>query len=203
MGSIEGGRINERFITPGGASNGSTWAGQLGSQPLLTGEGIVEKRRNRMNQQAERQIWGAIIVIVVVILSMTGRVGNAASSACPCWDIEEVRQEVLDSAFPCETMPKKEVRDGAEIAAAVAQSLPFMNETNNGQSFHLEAYLIKVKEKQKAQEKYQAWCKCFSNSEIRGCVEDEVNDLDYHEGQACIKNMYNLCKDIHKNMRKN
>jgi hypothetical protein len=146
-----------------------------------------------MNEKTARVEWVTIgIIAPMIVLSMMGRLAEAAAPTCPCWDIEEVELKAPASEFPC-TTKEKQVHPEAQLTVAAAQSL------NNVQNFHLEATLIKIKKKSDAQERHQAWCKCFSNPSITGCIEGELKDLDRPEGQACINEIARLCRNIRKN----
>jgi len=140
-----------------------------------------------MRRKAVWTEWVTSFVMAVFIVSVTGYVAEAAPPACPCWDIEAVRHAAPAHSFPCQAKSEIEVTPGGPtISSAATRSL------NNGQDFHLDAHLFKVKSD------HQAWCTCFSNPPIPGCVSAKVTGLAQPEGQACINDLTRFCKDLGK-----
>jgi hypothetical protein len=119
--------------------------------------------------------------VIMVLLGMIGRPVAAEPAACPCWNIEAVRQAVSAGEFSCHARAEVQA-----LSRAIAQAL------NRAQNFHLEAYVIEVEEQN------QAWCKCFSNPLIPGCAEGEIKGIELPEGQACINEISKLCEDTRK-----
>jgi hypothetical protein len=153
--------------------------------------------KSRMNGKAVGIAWVTALIIVATTLSVMGGLA-AAAPVCPCWDIEEVRQEVLDSEFPCQTREEVKVRNKeARITGAAAQCLPPL--PCRGQNFSLEALILKVKHNPNVAEKRQVSCRCFSNPLIEGCVGGELKGIEHEAGQACVRDLNKLCKDVRRN----
>ena len=140
-----------------------------------------------MRRKATWRKWVTCLIMAAIIVSVVGRLAEATPPACPCWDIAAVRQAAPAHNFPCQARPEIEVSPGGPtIRSAATRSL------NSAQNFHLDAYVLKVKSD------HQAWCTCFSNPLIPGCTSAKVTGLAQPEGQACINDITQFCKDLGK-----